>query len=172
MTRPTSKAQLTAEIAKEYRALEGDLAVLSPARMTAPGVVGEWSVKDVIAHLYEWEQMCLRWYEAGKRGETPKTPSDEFTWRQTPELNQQIYQKHRSRPLEEVMQMFRAAHQQMVDAVREMSEEELFAPKRYAWTRTSTLGSYVTSATCSHYAWARKEIRNGLKARQALQAAR
>lgn len=29
-----------------------------------PGVVGDWPVKDVLAHLVAWEQMCLGWYEA------------------------------------------------------------------------------------------------------------
>jgi hypothetical protein len=45
-----------------------------------PGIVGEWSAKDVLAHLTEWEQMVLGWYHAGLAGETPALPAPGFKW--------------------------------------------------------------------------------------------
>ncbi len=163
MPRPTSKSQLSAGILKERAALNTQLEALTPEQMTRPGTVGEWSVKDVLAHLLAWEQMCLAWYEAGKRGETPQTPGQGYTWQQIPALNQNIYERHRDTPLETVMEQFRASYEAIFAAIEAMTDEELFTPKVYKWTKSTTLGSYMTSATCSHYHWAWTEIRKGLK---------
>lgn len=163
MPRPTSKDQLIHEVLKEHAALENFLASLTPEEMTLPDVVGPWSVKDVLAHLTAWEQMCLSWYQAGKQGAMPKTPAEGYSWRQIPELNHYLYEAHRDDPLEVVLHQFDASYEQILAAIRGMTNAELYTPGVYAWTNTTTLGSYMTSATCSHYAWAHKEIRKGLK---------
>ena len=64
MPRPHTKALLLSESQKEHQALEEFLSTLSPEQMAQSGIVGEWSVKDVLAHLYEWEQMVLGWLAA------------------------------------------------------------------------------------------------------------
>ncbi|MBN1978425.1 MAG: ClbS/DfsB family four-helix bundle protein [Anaerolineae bacterium] len=164
MPRPTSKIDLLVAIDKERGALEALLETLTPAQMVEPDVVGAWSVKDVLAHLIEWEQMCLGWYRAGLRGETPDLPAPGYKWNQTPELNQAIYEKHRDRALDDVLAQFGASHQEILGAIRELPNEELFTTGRYAWTGKNTMGTYFVSATSSHYLWARKEIRKGLRA--------
>ncbi|MCD4686826.1 MAG: ClbS/DfsB family four-helix bundle protein [Anaerolineae bacterium] len=165
MPRPTSKTQLLAQTRDTYDALQAELDKLSPAQMDDTGIVGDWSVKDVLAHLTTWLEMCLDWYQTGKGGDTPVTPSEHYTWREIPALNQHIYEMHHARPLDDVIREFHAAHEHMLVAIAQMTDKELFTPKVYAWTKSTTLGSYITSATCSHYAWARKEIRRGLRAK-------
>jgi hypothetical protein len=39
------------------------------------------------------------------------------------------------------------------------SEEDLFSKRRFAWTASTSVGSYAVSATTSHYDWARTLIR-------------
>jgi len=99
MPRPQTKAQLLTESQQEYDALEKFLAALTPEQMIQPGALGEWSPKDVLVHLYEWQQMLFRWYEAGQRGETPPIPAEGFKWSQLPALNQQIYEQYKNWPL-------------------------------------------------------------------------
>ena len=164
MPRPTNKTDLLAAIDQERGALETFLETLTPEQMVATGVVGEWSVKDVLAHLIEWEQMLLGWYRAGLQGEIPALPAPGYKWNQTPQLNQMIFEKHRHRRLSEVMEQFHASHQEILTVIRALSNEELFTVGRYVWTQGNTLGAYFVSATSSHYLWARKEIRKGLKA--------
>jgi hypothetical protein len=164
MPRPTSKTQLLEQTRDEYDKLQNELAKLTAEEMVASGIVGEWSVKDVLAHLMHWQQMVLGWYRAGKAGQTPVTPHEDYTWREIPALNEHIYQTYRERPLAEMQAGLAASHAETLAAIEEMDNEELFTPKVYAWTKSTTLGSYLTSATSSHYAWARKEIRRGIKA--------
>lgn len=165
MPRPTSKTDLLAAINQERGALEATLETLTPAQMVEPGVVGEWSVKDVLAHLIEWEQMVLGWYRAGLHGEIPELPAPGYKWNQTPQLNQMIYEKHRDRPLDEVIEQFQASHREILGVIHELSNEKLFTAGQYAWAGKNTIGTYFVSATSSHYLWAGKEIRKGLKAK-------
>jgi hypothetical protein len=165
MPRPTTKKQLLEAIETEHKALEQLLAGLSPAQMTQPGVVGEWSVKDVIAHLLEWQQMVLKWHAAGVQGKTIAIPAEGFNWAQLPELNQQIYEKHCGRAWAEIQKEFKSSLKKVLSTIQGLSDEELFTRGRYAWTKNNTLGTYFVSCTSSHYNWARTNIKKGLKAK-------
>ena len=158
MPRPTNKTDLLAAMDRERSQVETVLDPLAPARMVQPGVVGEWSVKDVLAHLAEWEQMALGWYRAGLRGEAPALPAPGFKWNELPRLNRAIFERHRDRPLDEVVAWWRASREEMRGVVASLSDADLFTPGRFAWTRKNTLGTYFVSATSSHDLWARTRI--------------
>ncbi|MDX2077286.1 MAG: ClbS/DfsB family four-helix bundle protein [bacterium] len=166
MPRPTSKAQLLQQTIKNYDVLQAELAKLSPAEMIEFGIVGDWSVKDVLAHLFAWQQMVVSWYRMGKRGEKFITPSEKYTWTQIPALNQEIYETYRDHSLNDIQQKLSASHQETLALIETLTDDELFTPKTYSWTKSTTLGSYFTSATCSHYDWAYKEIRRGFKTKK------
>jgi uncharacterized protein (TIGR03083 family) len=164
MPRPFTKPQLLSESQKEHEALEQFLSTLSPEQMTRPGTLGDWSVKDVLAHLYEWEQMVLGWLAAGQRGESPHVPAEGYKWSQLPALNEKIREKHSSRSLEETLTLFRDSYNQIMKTIESLSEEALFTPGLYPWMNKNTLGAYFVSATSSHYRWARTEMKKGLRA--------
>ncbi len=97
------KRGLLQEIAVERRALDGLLALIKPRQMTWAGVTRSgWSVKDILAHLAQWQQLNLDWYAAGSRGETPVLPAPGISWRELARLNAMIYRKHRRRSLQAV----------------------------------------------------------------------
>ena len=163
MPRPQTKSQILTESRKEYEALERFLSSLSPEEMLEPGMLGEWSVKDVLAHLYEWEQMVLGWLAAGQSGETPHVPAEGYKWSQLPALNDEIREKHSARSLDEMMKMYHESYKQIMETIDNLSEETLFIPGLYPWMNKNTLAAYFVSCTSSHYRWARVEIRKGLK---------
>jgi uncharacterized protein (TIGR03083 family) len=163
MPRPVNKAQLLETMQKEHQALDQALAPLTSEQISAVSRATQWSIKDVLAHLTAWEQMCLGWYKAGRRGQTPPLPAKGYNWAQLPALNQHILETHRDSPLDDIRRKYRASYQQMLKTVQALAEEELFTPGRYAWTNKNLLAAYFISATSSHYAWARKEVRKCLK---------
>jgi hypothetical protein len=164
MPRPHTKELLLRESQKEHDALEESLAALESRQMTEAGIVGEWSVKDVLAHLYEWEQMVLHWWRSSQQGETPHVPAEGYKWNQLPALNEEIWVKHRDRSLDQVLEMVRSSFGEVMQTIEGIPEETLFTPGLYAWMNKNTLASYFTSCTSSHYRWARKEVRKGLRA--------
>ena len=164
MSRPINKVQLLAQSQKEFEALEEFLASLEPGRMTLPGALGEWSVKDVLAHLYEWQQMFFRWYEAGLRSEKPAVPAEGYKWSQLPALNQKIFEAYRDCPLDEISRLLRSSHDKTVSLIKTLSDETLTTPGLYRWMNQNTLIAYLAANTSSHYLWARTEMRKGLRA--------
>lgn len=152
----------------ERRQLEKNLAELTEEEMVEGGVIGEWSVKDVLAHLIDWEQRFLGWYEAGLQGEVPETPAPGVTWGELHILNQQIFEKHRNRPLDDILAEFQASYQRVLATIQELSEEDMFQVGLYAWTGTGNIASYIRANTSNHYRWAKVQIRKWLKARNKL----
>ena len=162
MSRPADKTELLEESQKEYEALEKFLSSLNPAQMLQSGALGEWSVKDVLAHLHEWQQMFFRWYEAGRRGEMPAVPAEGYKWNQLPALNQAIYEKYCDYSLDDVKSSLRESHGKTISLIEALSESDLFAQGLYPWIGKSHLATYITANTGSHYRWARTEMRKTL----------
>ena len=163
MPKPINKQQLLDEAQKKYEALERQFASLTPEEMVRPEVIGTWSIKDILAHLLEWQRMLMDWYEAELRGETPAVPAEGYNWSQLPALNQAIYERRRDTALDDVRSQLDASHKHMLEVVASLSEEELFTPGRYAWIGINTLASYVDSCAGDHYRWALTGIRRGTK---------
>jgi hypothetical protein len=163
MPRPTTKSQLIEVSKKEFADLEKMLAPLSMEQMIHPPAPGEWSTKDILAHLFEWQQMFFRWYEAGLRGEQPAVPAEGYKWSQLPALNQHIYETYRDLPLQKVIESFHISHHKTMELIAALPEADLFTPGRWPWMNQNTLTAYINANTGSHYRWARAEIRSKLE---------
>ncbi|HEY5544674.1 MAG TPA: ClbS/DfsB family four-helix bundle protein [Gemmatimonadaceae bacterium] len=160
------KQALMDEIRRERAALDETLVGLTPRQMTRAGVTrGGWSVKDVLAHLVEWQQMNLDWYAAGLRGEKPAMPAPGYTLRELPRLNEMIYRKHHRRSLQAVRRDFESHHDQIVALISSLSDSDLVTLGRFSWTGPSwTLSDYLRASTAAHYLWARTRIRRWRRA--------
>jgi hypothetical protein len=159
MSRPQNKVELISAIQSQRAKLEKKIASLSSTELVYPGTMENWSVKDILAHLVDWEQRFIGWYQAGKRGETPKTPEADYKWRDLPALNQKYYEIHKDEPLEKVLADFQASYHQIFNLVGAMSEQEITQPGFYPWTGNSALIGWITANTSSHYNWAYRMIR-------------
>ncbi len=75
MTKQKTKDELINDILVEHKRLERNISDLSETDMLQQGVVGEWSIKDVLAHIVAWEQLFLNWYESRfRRNKTWRQP--------------------------------------------------------------------------------------------------
>lgn len=162
------KRDLLSEIQRERSALDDTLALLPDRHLTKSGVTrGGWSVKDVLAHLVEWQKMNLDWYAAGVRGEKPPMPAPGFTWREIPRLNAMIKPKHERRSLEAVMRDYKSYHDRIVELIKTLSDADLVALERFSWTGPSwTLSDFFRANTVAHYLWARTRIRRWWRAQE------
>jgi hypothetical protein len=163
MSRAATKEQLIEDAQTERAALEKYLATLTPEQMTQYAAANDWSAKDVLAHLIEWEGMVMKWYETGVKGKVPTVPSEEYNWGQLPQLNHAIYLKHRDRLLEDIQKEFKSSYKKIMKVIDSIPEKELFTRSQYAWTKNNLLAAYFNSATAAHYRWARGEIRKKVK---------
>ena len=163
MAKQTSKAQLLKDIHTERRRLEKTLATLSAAEMVLAGVVGTWSVKDVLAHLAAWERLFLDWYQAGLQSSAPATLPVGMGKRAIDALNQEIYTQNQGRSLEEILAEFQASYRQILAVIEAIPEGDMFSRERFNWTGRLVLADYIAGNTCSHYAWAMSQISKWVK---------
>jgi hypothetical protein len=147
------KTTLLNTIQAEYAQFESLITPLSEAQLCTSPFEGEWSIKDIMAHIAVWEQLCTRWLEEVVHGVTPQ-PSERID----SESNERIYRENRDRSLAEVQELFHHAHQQLLHQVnllvQTFSEEDLNTPHRFAWTKAwpgSSLIAVIADNSYEHY---------------------
>lgn len=117
--------------------LERLVAEAGPSRMELPGVAGDWTLKDIIAHLTAWRWWSVSRLEAAVRNEEPVPPwagnLDEATEDNVDQINEQFYQASRRQSVVEVLRDSRATLDRLEGAVMALSHEELFEKGRYHW---------------------------------------
>lgn len=72
-------------VEESWRRLDAAVAELDEATLSEQGVVGEWSVKDLLGHIAAWEQRAVEHVERWRRGEPPALGGvsvDEFNARE------------------------------------------------------------------------------------------
>lgn len=165
MPRPTDKNTLLNLQKEEYEKLIHMINVLSEPDQEGifPFEDRDRNIKDVLTHLHEWHLMFLRWYKEGMAGNIPAMPAPGYTWKDTPALNKAIWEKYQNTSLKEAKIMVSETHAEIIKITEGHTNEELFEKKKYKWTKTSSLGSYIISATSSHYDWAQKKIKKYIK---------
>jgi hypothetical protein len=157
-----SKAVMLARLATERRRLEKNLEGLSREQLLTQDAVGHWALKDLLAHIAEWEACMPRWMEQAREGRKVITPDEDLTWKQLDEFNQRVYLKYRDWPLEQVQAFFHDAHAAFMDMVSAMPEEEMLTPGFHAFTGKSAVYNWL-AAYAQHDRWAKGEVRQWRK---------
>lgn len=167
MSRPADRTTLLARIDTDFGKLLEHVVSIAPAARLEPGACEAWSVKDILAHLDAWHEMFLGWERVGADGSMPDLPAPGYGWKDTPRLNEAIWQRTRGDDYDTVFTRLTESHARVREAVEGYDDDALFEKGRYRWTGTTSVGSYAVSATTSHYDWATKLIRRFARTRQA-----
>jgi Mycothiol maleylpyruvate isomerase N-terminal domain len=120
------KAQLLSMIQNARIDWELLLAGIPEAWMTEPGVAGEWSVKDVVAHIAWGEQESLGIAEAHA------VVGSELWQLSQDERNAAVFEQNRRRELQEVLADAQQIFHRYFEAVAALSDEDLNDPSRFA----------------------------------------
>jgi hypothetical protein len=141
---------------------EALLAEVGEARLTEPGVEGDWSLKDIIAHITYYETWAADNVMAFRRGE--QQPHSEYKGLELDERNARIYEHIRAKSLSQVLQDSRASFQRSLEAVQGLRDEDLYDP---AFTRVPdadwTVFDLVEGDTFEHYSDHIKSVRAWLE---------
>lgn len=135
--------------------LERDIAEAGEDRMEQPGSFGEWTFKDLIAHLTSWRLVTAAQLEAGLHSTEP-----EFPWpshldedNDTDEINRWFFEMNRDKPLAAVLHESRETFDRIEHAIAALPEDDLLTPGRFAWVHwtESALGPAVVQDMQNHY---------------------
>jgi hypothetical protein len=165
MSKPKNKATVIKRLHAERRRLEANLARLSREDILRPNTVGQWSFKDVLAHLAHWEAFLPDWIAVSRRGEKVEVPAPGLTWKDVHTLNQRIYEAHRDQSLDDVLEYFRDTHIRFMALAEALTDEETLTPRFYAFTGGGSLYDWL-NAYAAHDLWGKSKIRQWLKAQE------
>lgn len=133
MEASTSKAQLLAEMNDEQAQWEALLSDIGEDHMTQPGVAGEWSVKDIVAHITAWRRRTVSRFQAALHHQPTPTPPWPSELQDDDQINAWFHAADRDRPLGDVLRESRAVYQQLYDTLAAFPESELRDPATFPW---------------------------------------
>lgn len=123
MSDPQTIAELVEVMKMERANWTALLLEIGVSRLADPGVEGDWSIKDIVAHLTHYENAVADWLTALLNG-APKPPA-EFAGLSMDERNALIYERHHTRSLAEVLADSERAFKRSIDVVRRLRDEQL-----------------------------------------------
>ncbi len=130
---------------RETRALLGGLSAGDITRRATIGA-GEWSAQDLLGHIAFWEELAIQTITEWRVGSRPDVEGILAAGaRGTDEANARNQELTNEQPLQEVHRRADASHHGIVEAIRNMSDDEWRAEPPYTPAVESTLGKLLGS---------------------------
>jgi hypothetical protein len=149
------KEPILAALEEEFNRWQELLARLSIKKITDPLLPSTWSVKDVLVHLWGWQQASVARAEAALQNTEPNYPRWWEIFGPDPEedvdrTNAWIYETYRDKPWSAVYADWKEQFARYLELAREIPEKDLLEQGRYAW-----MGGYSLAASlegsCEHH---------------------
>jgi hypothetical protein len=133
------KGEILRRVRTTHLELEEVVAQIPPEQMTQPGVNGEWTVKDVLAHITWWERHLLLRLRTGL--------DDVFTPGVDPYLamravNVEIFVANRERRLDHVLATFEATYRELLAVLEALPVEQAAQDEVYDAIGADTFSHY------------------------------
>ncbi|MBI4731942.1 MAG: ClbS/DfsB family four-helix bundle protein [Chloroflexi bacterium] len=150
-----NKIEFVSKIEETYQEYQTVLASLNEAQMLQPRICGEWSVKDVVAHI--------TWYEREMVGVlTARALTGSDFWNLSlEERNAAIHAGNRDRPLQELLAESEQVHRSMMKLLDSLTDEDLLDAGRFRemppdWIPWQVIASNTFEHYPEHTAFIRK----------------
>jgi hypothetical protein len=143
------RRQLLNKLDKAWTAFKESYTGLSDAQLTESGVIENWSVKDVIAHVSWWEEEALKHLPLIATGGRPQRYSTEYGGIDA--FNALMSERKRDLALANVLQHQAETHRRLIQYLESVPEEQFTHDTRFR--RRLRLDTY------SHYPLHAKAIR-------------
>jgi hypothetical protein len=124
-----NREQLLNKIDKHWTVLGESYAGLGEAQLTQPGVTGDWSVIDILAHVMAWENEALTHLPHILEGQRPPKYSDLYGGIDA--FNALKVQESRALSPAEVLARVEDTHRQLLDYLLTAPEEQLATETRF-----------------------------------------
>jgi len=151
-----SKQRLVHRLDEAWVAFKDSYAGVSDSQLTEAGVTGDWSVRDILAHVTTWEEEALKYLplilESGR-------PPRYVKYGGIDAFNARMTEEKRGLSLREVLRQLDDTHGHLIDFVRRTPEAQFTSDTRFR--RRLRLDTY------SHYPKHAEAIRKWREQRSA-----
>ncbi len=146
------KVEIVKRIEEGYARLESTLAQLSESQLTGVPINGDWTAKDILAHLMYWEKELLHWIETAAEGQKPPVPT--FTDDELDRVNTFAILAGQQASLAEIRSRYQEVHDRLIAAIQALPADTEHSPWWAVWQRPNgvTPWQIITDNTVDHYA--------------------
>ncbi len=128
---------------------------LSEEQITISRFDDNWSIKDVIAHLWGWQQISIARIVAAKLNQEPEFPKwimeMDGNWEENAnQTNAWIYETHHTKSWSEVYQNWRVGFLKLLASAEPVPEKDLLDGSRYSWLKGYSL-AFILVASYDHH---------------------
>lgn len=140
-----NKQQLLRRLDRVWEALKESYAGLSECDLIRAGVMGDWSIKDIIAHVTWWEEEALKNLPILLRGEKP--PRYSVLYGGIDAFNALMTEQKKDLSLSEVLRQRDDTHSRLIDFIQRVPENQCNRETRFRHRlRLDTYGHYAKHA--------------------------
>ncbi len=142
------KDQLLKKLEEAWARLKESYTGLSDFQLMEPGVMGEWSIKDILGHATTWEEEALKYLPLILSGGRPPRY---IQFGGIDAFNAQMAEQKRDMALSDVLRQLDETHRRLIDYLQSVPEEQ--------FTRETRFRHRLRLDTYSHYPLHAKAIR-------------
>ena len=124
-----NKKQLFNKLEHAWVEFKGSYAGLSDSRITEPGVIGNWSVKDILAHVTTWEEEALKYLPLILEGGTLPRYRDLYGGMDA--FNAKMIEQKRVYSLAYILEQLEKVHQRLINYLNSVPEEQFLHETRF-----------------------------------------
>jgi hypothetical protein len=150
------KEHILAALREQLERWEELLASLGDEQITAPLLPSSWSAKEVITHLWVWQQRSIARMEAARLNREPQFPrwnpevEDPDAEGNADPTNAWIYETYHKLPWSEIHQNWREGFLRFVESGEVMAERDLLSADQYPWLEGYS-PAFVLVASYDHH---------------------
>ena len=149
------KEHILAALREEFESWEELLASLSEEQITAPQFDYDWSINDVMAHLWAWQQISIARMEGGVQDREPEIPKWILSlgedWEEDADrVNALTYETNHEKPWSEIHQNWREGFLRFLESGEPISEKDLLDGDRYPWLKGYSLAFILVTSYDHH----------------------
>jgi hypothetical protein len=149
------KDHILAALKEKFDAWEELLATLTEEQITVSRFDLDWSIKDVIAHLWAWQQISIARMEAGLHNREPQFPKwiveSVENWKEdADQVNAVTFENYHDKSWLEVHENWRNGFLRLLEISHEIPEINLLATGLYPWLGDFSL-AFILVASYDHH---------------------
>jgi len=149
------KEHILAALREQFSSWAELLASLSEEQITAPNFDFDWSIKDVIAHLWAWQQISIARMEGGLQDREPEIPKwivnlGEDWEDDADRVNALTFETNHEKPWSEIYHNWKNGFLRFLELGDAISEKDLLDGDRYPWLKGYTL-AFILVASYDHH---------------------
>jgi hypothetical protein len=161
------KEHILAAMREQFDRWEELLASLDEEKIIAPKFDLDWSIKDVVTHLWAWQQISLARMEGGLQNREPDYPAwiveSIENWEDEADgVNALTFERYHQNSWSEIYKKWRNGYLQFIELGEKFSEPDLLAVDKYRWLHGYSL-ALILIASYDHHQEHFDKLKNWLQ---------